>query len=95
MDLYFRLNREDRDLAVGSRVRVFWTAYGQSFAARGSIRRLDSLAVKVELNEPIPGNRDHPKISQATVPRIVDSAEWSPSRCVRLESSLADDRQRL
>ncbi|HKJ87240.1 MAG TPA: hypothetical protein VKA48_01785 [Gammaproteobacteria bacterium] len=85
MDPYLLLNREDRELAVGARVKVFWTAFGRRFSGRGKIRRLDPVAVEVELNEPIPAGREHPRIRRATVPRIVDSAEWSPSRCVRLE----------
>ena len=85
MDPHLLLNREDRELAVGARVKVFWTAFGRSFTGRGEIRRLDPVAVEVELSEPIPAGRDHPQIRQATVPRIVDSAQWSPSRCVHLE----------
>jgi len=85
MDLFSLLQQEDRQLRIGSMVRVYWNAYGYSFEGRGRIERLTSRHAEVALAHPVPASREYPSIRQVCVPRIIDPANWSSGNCLRLE----------
>jgi len=84
MDPIGSLLHEDRQLRIGSAVRVYWSAYGYSFEACGRIERLTRKHAEVTLSLPVPASREHPPIRRVSVPRIGDPVNWSSSHCLRL-----------
>lgn len=77
---------EDRRLALGLDVTVYWTNSNRYFRARGKVSKLNEKSVKVRLEEHV--GKDffggYPVGHQITVPRILAIERWTANNCVRI-----------
>lgn len=75
---------EDRGLALGDPVTVFWTSCGRHFSARGKITKVNEKSVRVGLEEHV--GKDwyggYKVGHQISAPRVM-SEQWNLTHCVR------------
>lgn len=77
------IDRENRLLDRGQQVIARWPANGFSFRAKGTVTRLSSGSVTVELTEAVGRNGEYRIGSLIEVPRFSNISRWSSGNCVR------------
>ncbi len=81
------LIREDKKLAEGAEVAVYWTEGGFDFRGRARIVELSPRTVRVALLENTGRHGGYAAGKTLLLPRISDPTRWSSQECVRLASS--------
>lgn len=83
-DPLYCLEQEDRILATGKEVIVYWNQNGFSYQGRAKIATLRDKCVTVELIEPAGHQGEYSPGYKFDVPRYSDYTKWSSTYCVRM-----------